>query len=90
MIKYKTPLGSNWGWYSNPEVDEMAEKALASTDPAVWEPLVTRIHEIIVKEARNLFIVSDLNPRAMSPRVKGFIQAQSWFQDITPIVMAPN
>jgi peptide/nickel transport system substrate-binding protein len=90
MIKYKTPLGSNWGWYSNPEVDEMAEKALASTDPAVWEPLVTKIHEIIVKEARNLFIVSDLNPRAMSPRVKGFIQAQSWFQDITPIEMAPK
>jgi len=90
MTKYKSPLGANWGWYSNPQVDEMAEKALLSSDPAVWEPLVTKIHEIIVKDARNLFIVSDLNPRAMSPRVKGFVQAQSWFQDIEPIEILPK
>jgi hypothetical protein len=23
----------------------------------------------------------------MSPKVTGFVQAQSWFQDLTPIVM---
>ncbi len=34
-----------------------------------------------------MFIVSDLNPRALSPRLKGFVQVQSWFQDITPIVV---
>ena len=90
MTRYKAPIGGNWGWYSNPKVDELAEKALVSTDPAVWEPLVPQVHEIVVREARNLFIVSDLNPRAMSPRVKGFVQAQSWFQDITPIVIAPK
>jgi ABC-type transport system substrate-binding protein len=90
MTRFKAPVGGNWGWYSNPEVDELAEKALISPDPAVWEPLVTKIHEIIVKDARNLFIVSDLNPRAMSPRVKGFVQAQSWFQDIEPIEILPK
>jgi hypothetical protein len=41
-----------------------------------------------VRGARNLMIVSDLNPRAMSPKVKGFVQAQSWFQDITQIYLA--
>jgi peptide/nickel transport system substrate-binding protein len=90
MTRFRAPVGGNWGWYSNPEVDEMAEKALVTPDPAVWEPLVTKIHEIIVKDARNLFIVSDLNPRAMSPRVKGFVQAQSWFQDIEPIEILPK
>jgi peptide/nickel transport system substrate-binding protein len=90
MTKYKGPVGTNWGWYSNPKVDELAETALNSFDPAVWEPIVTQIHEILVNEARNLFIVSDLNPRAMSPRVKGFVQAQSWFQDITPITVDPK
>jgi hypothetical protein len=30
-------------------------------------------------------IVHDLNPRAMGPKVKGFVRAQSWFQDLTPV-----
>ncbi len=25
----------------------------------------------------------DLNPRALSPKVKGFVQPQSWFVDLT-------
>ena len=51
--------------------------------------LLTQIHEMIVKDAARVFIVSDLNPRALSPKLSGFVQAQSWFQDITPIVVAP-
>lgn len=85
MSRYKTPVGSNWGWYSNPKVDELAEKVMTSFDPKVRTPLITKIHEMVVADARSLFIVSDLNPRAMSPHVKGFVQAQSWFQDITPV-----
>jgi hypothetical protein len=30
-------------------------------------------------------VAHDLNPRAMSRRVQGFVQAQSWFQDLNPI-----
>jgi peptide/nickel transport system substrate-binding protein len=32
-----------------------------------------------------LYIVHDLNPRAMSPKVKGFVSPQSWFVDLTLI-----
>ena len=32
-----------------------------------------------------IFVVHDLNPRALSPKVHGFVQAQNWFQDLTPI-----
>jgi peptide/nickel transport system substrate-binding protein len=35
-----------------------------------------------------VFIVHDLNPRGLSPKVKGFIQAQSWFQDLTRVSVA--
>jgi len=87
MTRYKAPLGSNWGWYSNPKVDDLAEKALSSPDPAVYEPLIQQMHEAMVADAVRLFIVSDLNPRALAPNVKGFVQAQSWFQDITPITI---
>ena len=36
-----------------------------------------------------IFVAHDLNPRAMSPKVKGFVQAQSWFQDLTPVTLSP-
>ena len=35
-----------------------------------------------------LMVTHDVNPRAMSPKVKGFVQAQNWFQDFSPITMA--
>jgi peptide/nickel transport system substrate-binding protein len=89
MTMYKAPLGSNWGGYSNPEVDALAQQVLASFDVDQQNKLLTQIHEMIVKDAARVFIVSDLNPRALSPRLTGFVQAQSWFQDITPIVVAP-
>jgi len=25
----------------------------------------------------------------MSPKVEGFVQAQSWFQDLTPVTVSP-
>jgi len=87
MTRYKAPVGSNWGWYSNPKLDELADKALTSPDPAVYQPLIKQMHEMMVADAVRLFIVSDLNPRALAPNVKGFVQAQSWFQDITPITI---
>jgi hypothetical protein len=44
-----------------------------------------RMHEIVVEDAGPLFVVHDLNPRAMSPRVQGFVPAQSWMQDLVTI-----
>ena len=32
-----------------------------------------------------LWIVHDLNPRAMSRRVRGFVSAQSWFADLATV-----
>ena len=34
-----------------------------------------------------VWIAHDLNPRAMSPKVQDFVQAQNWFQDLTPVSM---
>jgi peptide/nickel transport system substrate-binding protein len=42
---------------------------------------------VIVDDAAWLFIVHDLNPRAMTKHVKGFVSAQSWFQDFTRVYM---
>jgi peptide/nickel transport system substrate-binding protein len=82
------PVGLNWGWYENKEVDRLADEAQNTFDEAARTKLLQRMHEIVVEDAGRVFIVHDLNPRALSPRVKGFVQAQSWFQDLTPITVA--
>ena len=40
-------------------------------------------------EAALIFVVHDVNPRALSPNVHGFVQAQSWFQDLTQVSVSP-
>lgn len=34
-----------------------------------------------------LYVVHDMNPRAMTKKVRGFRPAQSWFQDLTSVSM---
>jgi len=48
---------------------------------------LAQAHALVVDEAPWVWIVHDLNPRAMSPHVKGFHPAQSWAQDFTSITM---
>jgi peptide/nickel transport system substrate-binding protein len=87
MSSYRAPNGANWGGYSNPKVDALAAKILTTFDDAERTKLVAELHEATVADAVRLFIVSDLNPRALSPRLSGFVQARSWFQDIEPVVV---
>jgi peptide/nickel transport system substrate-binding protein len=84
------PVGLNWGWYENKEVDALADKVQATFDEAERTKILQYMHEIIVEDAGRVFIVHDLNPRALSPKLKGFVQAQSWFQDMTPIVVSAD
>ena len=71
--------------FTNPEFDRLVEAAEAAFDPQDRDRLLAQAHEIVVEEAPWVFIVHDLNPRAMHQKVKGFVQAQSWFQDLTPV-----
>ena len=54
-------------------------------DTAAQDRLIAELHAKLVDDRLFLFIAHDLNPRAMSKQVKGFVQAQSWFQELTPI-----
>jgi peptide/nickel transport system substrate-binding protein len=83
-----TPKGNNWGYYSDPEMDAMITKVYTTFDPTAQNAVLIAIEEKIVNEALFLFVAHDLNPRALSPKVHGFVQAQSWFQDLTPITMS--
>ena len=89
MTRYASPSCCNWGTYSNPEVDSLGDLALSEFDEAKRDVLLTQLNDMVMADAPELFIVHDLNPRALSPKLSGFVQAQSWFQDLTPIVVAP-
>ena len=55
--------------------------------PAERDNVLALAHELIVDEAPWVSIVHDLNPRAMTAKVKGFRPAQSWSQDFTSVYM---
>lgn len=42
------------------------------------------------EEAAPIFVAHDLDPRGPLPKVHGFVQAQSWFQDLTPVSVDPR
>ncbi|HEV7328423.1 MAG TPA: ABC transporter substrate-binding protein [Bosea sp. (in: a-proteobacteria)] len=79
------PTGYNWGRYNDPKSDELAKAAKTTFDPAQQERILAALHARIVDQAMWLWVVHDLGPRALSPKVKGFVPAQSWLQDLTPV-----
>jgi ABC-type transport system substrate-binding protein len=81
------PAGANWGILKDPKIDELINTAHTSFDRAAQTKALADVHSYIVDQAYWVYIAHDLNPRAMNPKVKGFVQAQSWFQDLTPIEM---
>ena len=85
--KLVSPNGTNWGYYNDPAMDALFEKARTTFDAKTQDDVLRQIHEKIVDEALFLFVTHDVNPRAMSGRVAGFVQAQNWFQDFSGITM---
>jgi peptide/nickel transport system substrate-binding protein len=81
------PGGTNWGYYCDPEMDKLLAQVRNAFDPAEQTRLLQKVHEKYVDDALFLMVTHDVNPRAISPKVKGFIQAQNWFQDFSPIWM---
>jgi len=81
------PTGFNWGKFNDPKADELATAAKNAFNEAEQNKILGELHTYIVDQAMWIWMVHDLNPRAMSPKVKGFVQAQSWVQDLTPVDM---
>jgi peptide/nickel transport system substrate-binding protein len=86
---YWAPAGSNWGHYESPATEALIAQIFDEFDEEKRLQLLTQLHELEGQEAVMIFVVHDLNPRAMAVKVQGFVQAQSWFQDLTPVSVAP-
>jgi ABC-type transport system substrate-binding protein len=81
------PVGANWGNIRDPQLDAMGAQIAATFDAPARDALIAQFHARVVDQAEWLFVVHDLNARAMSPHVTGFVSARNWTQDFTPVVM---
>lgn len=81
------PKGTNWGYYSDPAMDALIDGVRTTFEPEAQLALIRKMHEKYVDDALFLFVAHDVAPRAMSPKVKGFVQAQNWFQDFSHITI---
>jgi len=84
----KPPAGYNWGGYSDPVADALCQKAKVAFVPEEQDKILAQLHTYLVDQAMWIWVVHDLNPRALGPKVKGYVEAQSWFQDLTPVHVA--
>jgi ABC-type transport system substrate-binding protein len=80
-----SPRGSNAGHWRDETFDRAFAALETERDPARIAALLRQAHERLVDDPPWLWIVHDLNPRAMSRRVRGFVSAQSWFADLTTV-----
>jgi len=78
-----SPNGSNFEQWKDDEFDDALKTIEEATDPKAISAAYRKAHERLVDNPPWLYIVHDLNPRAMSPKVKGFVSPQSWFVDLT-------
>ncbi|MGE9008881.1 ABC transporter substrate-binding protein [Leptospira interrogans] len=58
-----------------------------NADAVVWN--VDKVLKQDVDDAAFLYVAHDVGPRAMSPRIKGFVQPKSWFVDFSPVTITP-
>jgi ABC-type transport system substrate-binding protein len=87
LSKMAPPAGNNWGLYNDPKADELALRAKMTFDPEEQNKAIADLHTYLVDQAMWIWAVHDLNPRALSPKVKGFVPPQSWYIDLTTIEM---
>jgi ABC-type transport system substrate-binding protein len=81
------PLGVNFGYYNDPEMDKLLAQAQATFDVEARDEALAKVHTKMVDEALFLWVVHDKGPRAMSTKVKGFVPARSWFQNLSTVTM---
>jgi peptide/nickel transport system substrate-binding protein len=77
-----------WGHYCDPRMDKLFEAIRNTFDPAEQAKVLRKTHEKYVDEALFLMVTHDVNPCAMTAKVKGFVQAKNWFQNLSSISMA--
>ena len=81
------PVSNNWGYINNPKFDELVMKARQTFDADARDKALAELHAASVDEAAFLYVAHDVGPRAMSAKIKNFVQPKSWFVDFSTMTM---
>lgn len=82
-LKMAPPVSNNWGFINNPKFDQLVAEARTAFDPAARDKALAALHEASVDDAAFLWVAHDVGPRALSPKIKNFVQPKSWFIDFS-------
>ena len=82
------PNGFNYMYYKDAKVDDLIEKAFATFNEKQRDQILAQLHAYLVDQAVDVWVVHDVGPRAMSAKVKGWVQAKHWFQDLAPVYVS--
>jgi peptide/nickel transport system substrate-binding protein len=85
--KMAPPVSNNWGFINDPEFDKLVAAVRTAFDPAERDKALAALHERSVDEAAFLWVAHDVGPRAMSPKIKSFVQPKSWFVDFSTMTI---
>jgi ABC-type transport system substrate-binding protein len=83
------PAGSNWGHYEDAESETLIGQINGEFDEPKRNAMLEKLNERMNDQAVMIWVAHDVNPRALSPKLHGFVQAQSWLQDLTQITVSP-
>jgi peptide/nickel transport system substrate-binding protein len=85
--KMAPPTSNNWGFINDPEYDRLAAAVRVAFDPKERDKALAALHERSVDEAAFLWVAHDVGPRAMTPKIKNFVQPKSWFVDFSTMTI---
>jgi peptide/nickel transport system substrate-binding protein len=85
--KMAPPVSNNWGFINEPEYDKLSDNVRIAFEPAARDKALAALHERSVDEAAFLWVAHDVGPRALSPKIKNFVQPKSWFVDFSTMTM---
>jgi peptide/nickel transport system substrate-binding protein len=85
--KMAPPVSNNWGFINDPEFDKLVAAVRVAFDPAERDKALAALHERSVDEAAFLWVAHDVGPRAMTPKIKGYVQPKSWFVDFSTMTI---
>jgi peptide/nickel transport system substrate-binding protein len=66
------PPGTNYGYYSNPEVDALIDKAQMTVDPQKQKAMLVKIQKKVAEDSADLYLDHEKFFFVMKPNVKGF------------------
>jgi peptide/nickel transport system substrate-binding protein len=82
---FKSSSTINAGKYKSAAADKLMDALASEIDPAKQTAIYQELNKVLLADAPWLLVVNDLNPRVLSPKVKGFVMPRSWYVDLTQV-----